>query len=402
VILSLLTSVVSSNHFFTDHRLHLCSLLIFSLDPFRKMAQGRAKARCITSYIGDNPPNDDLILRLDRDQVYAGTEITGNVEYHGTINHTIRVVLEGVEISVVAFSHQMENGPTGLGYLQKHTSQERVILHEERVVEGAVSSKISPLFGFHFALPEDLPGTMRCVLDGTDPTLPSQCRIKYTVTAIISNDDDSGRKEICAVVIVLPKKGDDVPVDASVDVSIASISEALYQKLFDCGFCGIDLLFCTGETSSLDDTANHQKPLHQKHPMSRISDNCIFLETSKKQLNLTAGQKFEVHIRDWFRLLGRRRKGSAWMMKLTEELQWRAKGRTAYNQQTWNIYANHHELPTTLSPSYDGNEQSLVQVRHELTIYMTTVKAAATAKEVLASTAPIPIRIVSSRSGVDA
>jgi hypothetical protein len=83
------------------------------------------------------------------------------------------------------------------------------------------------------------------------------------------------------------------------------------------------------------------------------------------------------------------------MMRLTEELQWRAKGQTAFNQQTWNIYANNHELPTNLSPSYDTNEQSLVQVRHELTIYMTTADATATAKEILASTAPIPIRIVS-------
>ena len=94
------------------------------------------------------------------------------------------------------------------------------------------------------------------------------------------------------------------------------------------------------------------------------------------------------------------------MIKLTEELQWKAKGRTAHNQQTWNLYANHHELPTTLSPSYDGMEQSLIQIRHELTIYMTTkdatATATATAKEILASTAPIPVRIVSTRAGWDA
>jgi hypothetical protein len=363
------------------------------------MPQARAKARCITSYTGDNPPKDDLILRLDRNQVHVGTEITGKVEYYGTNNFTIRVVLKGVETTVVALSNQMEKGPMGLGYLQKHTSQEKVILHEERVVEAAVSFKISSSCGFHFALPDGLPGTLTCVLDGTDPTLPSQCRIKYTVTAIISNEDDSGRKEICAVVVVLPKKETEVPIDPSVDVSIASISEALYQTLFD---CGMDLLLCTGETFRKDDTTEIRQQLQDTHPLATSTDKCIFLEASKARLNLTAGQKLKVHIRDWFRLLSRRRKGSVWMMQLTEELQWKAKGRTAYNQQTWNIYANHHELPTTLSPSYDANEQSLVQVRHELTIYMSTVDASAPAKEILASTAPIPVRIVSCRTGWDA
>lgn len=355
----------------------------------------RAKARCITSYIGDNPPTDDIFLKLDRDQVHVGTEITGKVEYHGTHNHTVRVVLEGIETTVVALSNTMDETMSA-EYLQKHTTEKQVILHEERVMEAAVASKISPSFGFHFGLPDDLPGTMRCVLDGTDPTLPSQCQIKYTVTATISNDGNNGRKEICCVVVVLPKKEADVPIDPSMDVSIGSISEALYQTLFD---CGTDLWFCTGDTPTMDDEITKQKQsLQDQEPLAMIRDNCIFLETSKARLNLTPGQKLSVNVRDWFRLLGGRRKNSVWMMKLTEELRWRAKGRTAHNQQTWNLFANHHELPTTLSPSYESSAQSLFHIRHELTVFMTTKDAS---NEVLASTAPIPIRIVSSRSGWD-
>lgn len=372
------------------------------------MTVGRAKARFITSYIGDNPPTDDLSLKLDRDQVHVGTEITGIVEYHGQ-HHTVKIVLEGMETSVVAMTGRNDDDEeTEIDYLQKNTSERRVILREERVMEAAsVLSRTSPTFGFHFGIPDDLPGTMRCVLDGTDPTLPSQVSIKYTLTASISSDDNRGRKEVCAVVEVLPKREADVPIDPSISLSIGSLSEALYQTLFDC--CTFDLLFCTGRettTTSEDAAANsNNKPLQDQEPMAFSRDSCIYLETSKSKLNLSPGQKLGVEIRDCFRLLSGRRPNSVWMMKLTEELQWKAKGRTAHNQQSWHLFANHHELPTTLSPSYcDAHPDSLLQVRHELTIYMTTTTKDnnSTHQEILASTAPIPIRIASRRSGWDA
>jgi hypothetical protein len=359
------------------------------------MPQGRAKARCITSYIGDNPPTDDIDLKIDRDQVHVGTEITGKVEYNGT-NHTVKVVLEGIETTVVALSNHSQDGKMGMEYLQNHTSEQRVILRQERIMEASSSSSRNvPSLGFHFGLPDDLPGTMRCVLDGTDPTLPSQCQIKYTVTASISNDSNNGRKEVCAVVLVLPKREADVPIDPSIRVSIGSLSEAVYQRLFD---FGTDLLFCTGETPDTDETTN-QPPLQDQEPLAMTKDSCIFLEASKEKLNLSPGQRLSVDIRDWLRLLSGRRKNSVWMIQLTEELQWNAKGRTAHNQQSWTLFANHHEIPTTVSPSYDCSPNSLLQIRHELTIYMTTKDAS---KEILASTAPIPVRIVSKRSGWDA
>ncbi|KAG7356425.1 hypothetical protein IV203_001111 [Nitzschia inconspicua] len=363
------------------------------------MTLGRAKASCITTYIGENPPPDDLFLKLDRDQVHVGTEITGKVEYHGK-NHVVKVVLDGIETSVVALPNNInmeDDKISGINYLHKHTSEQRVILHEERLMEATSATSLSSSsFGFIFGLPDDLPGTMRCVLDGTDPTLPSQCQIKYTVTASISNEDNDGRKEVCAVVVVLPKREADIPIDPAIRVSIGSLSEALYQTIFD---CGADLFFCTGDTAT-EESKNYQKPLQDQEPMAITRNNFIFLETSKSTLNLSPGQKLTVEIRDWLRLLSGRRKNAVWMMKLTEELQWSAKGRVAHNQRSWYLYANQHELPTTVSPSYDSNPQSLLQIRHELAIFMTTKDSIT--KEILASTAPIPIRIVSNRSPWDA
>jgi hypothetical protein len=200
--------------------------------------------------------------------------------------------------------------------------------------------------------------------------------------------------------MVLPRREADIPIDPSITVSIGSLVEAIHQTLFE---CGTDLFFCTGEQDIENATGSINIPLQEQDPVGMMKDNCIFLEASKTQLNLTPGQKLVVEIHDWFRLLNGRRRNTVWMIQLTEELQWRAHGRKALNQQTWNLYANHHELPRTLTPTYDHDTQSLFQIRHEMIIYMTTTTPNKNfAKEVLASTAPIPVKIVSSRAGWDA
>jgi hypothetical protein len=361
------------------------------------MTGGRAKARCIATTTGDNPPTDDISLKIDQDVVHVGGEITGTINYHGPLD--VQVVLEGVEWTVVALSGNgnTKDGKMGVEYLKKHTSQRRALLREERVHSPGEST------GFRFGLPEDLPGTLRCVLDGTDPTLPSQCQVKYTVTATIANDEHN-KAEICSPIVVLPKKEAGIPIDPSIGVSIGSFVEALHQTLFE---CGTDFFCCTRESPEDNESvtiASSKLPLQDQDPIGMMKDNCIFLETSKNQLHLTPGQKLSVDVQDVFHLLYNRRPNSVWMIQLTEELQWRAQGRKAHNQQTWHLYANHHELPATLTPSYDDHDtQSLFHVRHEIIIYMTTASTKdSSAKEYLASTAPIPVKIVSSRAGWDA
>ena len=356
---------------------------------------GRAKARCITTTSGDHPPTDDISLKIDQDRVHVGGEITGAINYHGPLD--VQVVLEGIEYTVVALTGTAGDGKMGMDYLQKHTSQQRVLLREEVLLSSTES------MGFRFGLPEDLPGTMRCVLDGTDPTLPSQCQVKYTVTAIVANDEEN-RTEVCCPVVVLAKKESGVPIDPSISVSIGSFVEALHQTLFE---CGTDFFCCNRESPEDNESvtiASSKVPLQDQDPIGMTQDSCIFLESSKKELNLTPGQKLSVDVRDAFHLLYNRRPNSVWMIQLTEELQWKAHGRKAHNQQTWQLYANHHEFPATLTPSFDHDPQSLFHVRHEMIIYMTTAspKDSPAAREYLASTAPIPVKIVSSRSGWDA
>lgn len=357
------------------------------------MGVKRAKVRAVTALIGDFPPTDDISLKIDQVQgknkeegVHVGGEITGTVITSG--KSTVHVVFEGIEYTVVAFPGNRRDDQMGIEYLRKHTSQRRVLIHEERTI------KPNQPCGFRFGLPDDLPGTLRCVLDGSDPVLPSQCQIKYSVTATIYNDA-SNKAEVCAPIIVLPKKDVNVPIDPMIEVSIDSSLEALFQSIFTCGGnLPLHLLFRHHPDEEVGLTVRDVAPSEKEDPVIQ-QDQCILLLASRNKLILCPGQKLEVHVKDWFRLLSRRR-SKVWMIKLTEEWTWRAHGRTAFNHQSWDLYANHHELPVTLMPSYDSNSESLLRVRHELAVYMTTSEPS---KALLASTGPIQVRITSGRHG---
>jgi hypothetical protein len=368
----------------------------------------RAAVRSITGLTGTNPPPscDRIDLRVDQRSFHVGSSVTGTVQLHHDElrssssvpnNKSVYLVLEGVESTVVAFPQTSDNS-MGMDYLKKHTTEQHILTRQELTLEYCSKPQI-----FRFALADNLPSTLRCVLDGTDPTLPSQCNIKYTVTASIYNNNSS-KLRVKHPITVFPKKESTIPLDPVISVSVGSSLDVLCNSFFSCGG-----LFNVDEPMIANDNDN--------------SNNYILLESSHDHnlLHLSAGQVLKVDVvKDWLGHLSRRATTTTvWMMRVSEELTWKAQGRTAHNRETWELFANHHELPTTLRPTYnhdtthhnhnDRNAHahahahahgSLIQVKHELVVYLTTKKNGA--KEILATTEPIPIQIVTSNRGWDA
>jgi RNAse (barnase) inhibitor barstar len=59
-----------------------------------------------------------------------------------------------------------------------------------------------------------------------------------------------------------------------------------------------------------------------------------------------------------------------------------------HNQDTWDLFANHHELPMTLRWSHDPKKPTLLMVCHEIVVYLITKDPS---KEILTMTEPIPV-----------
>jgi hypothetical protein len=81
------------------------------------------------------------------------------------------------------------------------------------------------------------------------------------------------------------------------------------------------------------------------------------------------------------------------MVQLIEEVTWCAKGRKASSVSKWNLFANHHELPSTLQRSFRA-ENSRLSVKHSLVVFLATDEEDPS-REVLACSEPFPIVIVS-------
>jgi hypothetical protein len=339
----------------------------------------RAAVRSITGLIGNNPPPDVIQFKVDQDTVHVGGAITGTVQLvgyeHRRKSPSVHLVLHGLEYTVVALPQSADNS-MGRDYLKKNTTESKILIREELTMPDC-GKKPQP---FRFALPEDLPGTLRCVLDGTDPLLPSQCQIKYTVTASIHNQ--LGGEPSCTLVthpiVVMHKEEipESTPLDYMLPVSVEASIDILFKSIFSCGS------MCAQN--------------HTDEPIAK--ERYILLDTAfgKDFLYLSAGQSLKLLVQDWF---GQLRGRGVWMIRVIEELRWTAQGRTAHNRQTWDLFANHHELPTTLRRSYDQKKTSLLTVRHEIVVYLTT---RGPSKEILATTEPIPVRILSSNRGWDA
>ena len=345
---------------------------------------GRQRNNAPTSgsaFVDSTDSADLLSLHIDRTRVHVGNDVTGSVNSIGDPNTKVVLELEGIEYTVVALPNDELEG-VRVRDLKKETFQKRIFLRERKDLLSNASE------GFRFVLPDNAPGTIRRTLDGTNSSLPSQCQIKYSVTAMIVDRNNAGNchqeSKSSKEIFVLPKKEVDVPIDPSIGVSIGSKMEALQQTLLPWGkLQGVinAALACSFPTS-----------------LETSQDNYIVLETSKDELNLCIGQTVLLEVNDSFGLLSRQQQTAVWMFKLTEELSWEAKGRKASNKETWNLHVNNHAIPN-LIPSYDDSNESLIQVHHTLVVYMATKDKPT---ECLASTGPIRVRIVSSRMGWDA
>jgi len=327
-----------------------------------------------------------LELRIDHVRVHVGGDITGRVDSNRCC--TVALKLEGMEYTVVSLTDRMTNDDRefDINDLKKKTSQKRIFLRETR------SLSLNTSAGFRFGLPDDLPGTIRRTLDGTDSSLPSQCQIKYSVTASISpNNDDvdrySHKRKISQEIFVLPKKEVDVPIDPEIGVSIGSETEAfLYPTIFSFEKIQrvIDAIFACNFPSS--HSSQHNDTLMEQ-------DSCVRLDASKEILNLCIGQTLLLEVSNCSRLISRHT-NAIWMIRLTEDVSWEAQGRKISNKENFDLHKN-HAIPS-LIPSNGHNSDSLIQVNHTLVVYMTreeqpTVK--------LASTGPIKVNIMSSRVG---
>jgi hypothetical protein len=373
----------------------------------------RAAVRAITGFCGLNPPANEIDLTVDQSTVHVGSAISGTVQVIGEYAHdvSVTIVLGAVEYCVVALSAQQlkEHGNVGKEYLKKHTTERHILCNEEITLHNAEHPA-----AFRFALPKNLPGTLRCVLDGTNDLLPSQCQIKYSVTASIVNHSMSASRQISHPIVVLPRTESDIPLDSSMQVSVGSSMDVLYRNIFSCG--GSETVLwpsCSTKSKPTQDDAddtisvfeeilegnssieeeendeNMQPNIMMKTIMAKPN---FILDSSCTSLNLGAGQKLEVSVKDWFRQL----KTGIWMIRFIEDLSWVSQGRTARSQQSWDLYANHHELPATLRQSFSSTS---ISVKHELIVYLATKD---TSKDIMAMTEPIPVTIVSNQRGWDA
>jgi hypothetical protein len=380
----------------------------------------RAAVRAIVGFCGINPPANEIDLNVDQPVVQVGSAVTGIVQIIGDYAHevSVTIALEGVESTVVALSQKQlqEHGNVGIEYLRKHTTEQHVIFNDEITLHNAEHP-----VGFRFALPEDSPATLRCVLDGTNPLLPSQCQIKYTVTASIANHTMSAKRQVSYPIVVLSKRESDILLDPSIQVSVGSAMDVFYRNMFSCG--GNEMMLwpsCSMGSKSMiqqdieesttvleeildsadsleddeedDDDENDENREPNIMMKTFTSKPHFILEASRAKLNLSPGQTLEVSVKDWFRQL----KSGVWMIRFVEDLSWVSQGRTARSQQSWDLYANHHEFPTGLRQSF---KSSLISVRHELIVYLATKD---TSKDIMAMTEPIPVSIVSNQRGWDA
>ena len=321
--------------------------------------------------------NDDIIdLRVDTQRVHVGGVVSGTVCLTRlSPTQSIKVTLEGCEYSVVALSHQNRDKHMGLEYLKKHTSEEREIIKKELLLDYSVHHE--QRIPFRFVLPDDLPGTMRCILDGTDNVLPSQCHVYYKLTASIFQN--TSKVEISKPIIIISRQNENIPIDSVISVAVNKPIETVMQSIFQCGSLA-------HVVENEDDRQNESHDVY----------NHFSLSCNQEDLKLAGGQVVTVKVTDW---LGRQLTGT-WMIQLIENTCWSSQGRTAHSQQIWDLFANHHEIPSNARPTYISS-QSLIKIQHSLVVFLTTTKDDPS-KEVLAKTKPLNLTIVSNIRGWEA
>jgi hypothetical protein len=313
----------------------------------------RASVRTISGFSGVNPPKDFIDLKC-QDEVHVGSVVTGSVRMLGQAPiKTVHLVLEGIEYSVVALAKDA-NKTRGLDYLRKNTSETRTVTKQEMLLDCAQAQT------FSFSLAENLPSTIKYLMEGSNPTLPSQCQIIYTISATIYGN--SSKTKVTNNLLVLPSKIEPtIPVDPSVYVSVGFALDFFLRPFLSCG-----------ET----------QPTGEKY---------LVLTPNLSSLRLAAGQLVKLKVRDLLGLLASPQE--IWMLRLVEKITWKAKGREETLQQSWDLFANTDEIPANVKRTYDQDPKGLLKVSHELVVYVVT-NGSPTGGPSEAST-PIPVQIVS-------
>lgn len=339
---------------------------------------------------------DMIQLQVDNTRVMVGDTITGTIALkEDAPTSLVKLVFEGIEYTAVALIQSRDNH-MGKKYLEKHTSETNVLTSQQVLAD--VSTAPDRKQPFRFVVPNGLPGTMRCILDGSDPILPSQYKTTYTIKASIFKN--TSKAEVTQSITVSPGSKQDVPLDSStISVSVINPVKSIASTLFQCG-----------STSAVYDENNGAKADPRKRAEIEEDDQEVFLDKSCQLFSLkcqqptsahdyccfAVGQIISLHITDW---LGRQLSG-IWMVQLIEEVKWCAKGRTASSVSKWNLFANHHELPSTLQRSYEGESSSLT-IKHHLVVFLATDEEDPSS-EVMACSEQFPIVIVSNTRGWDA
>jgi len=323
-----------------------------------------------------------LDVMLDQDQVRMGTEVSGYIRIRGdTRNTKVRVLFEGIESTVVAFPNTIDN-MMGMDYLRKHTTDRMVFLQQDILLDCAIQQS------FRFPIPDKLPGTMKYRVEGSHPVLPSQCQIRYMISAVMFGGNAS-ESETSKEIVIIPKRESDTPVDPFVRVSIQSVFDLFLKAAFSCG----DALFYV-------DQPDIETPLAE--------EKYILLEPNPSTLYLSAGQPIKVEVYDRLGFLSG--PNHVWMVRLIEKLSWKAKGRIEQSRQSWDLFADHHIIPTTVRRTYDHRSDSLIKVEHEAIIYLVRKQSGSSSgggvgvggnnQTILATTEPIPTTIVSGSQGL--
>ena len=343
-----------------------------SSDKVRMPRQGRRPVS--TGFDGLAPstsnPSGVVDVVLDQEQVRMGSEVTGYVRLTGeTLNTKVRVIFEGIEYTVVAFRHSVDNS-MGIEYLRKHTSDRMVLTQQDMLLDCATPQT------FRFSIPENLPGTMKYRVDGSHPILPSQCQISYTVSAVMYRGNSSETR-VSKEVVIMPKKESDTPVDPFVTVSIHSVFDLIFKSAFSCG-----------DSLCYVDQPDVESPL--------ADEKYIVLEPNPSILHFSAGEPIKVLVRDRLGFISGPNAVS--MVRLVEKLSWKAKGRIETSRQSWDLFADHHCVPTSLRRTYDNISNSLIKVEHEAIVYV--VRKHGARQTILATTEPIQTTIVASSKGL--
>lgn len=351
---------------------------------------------------------DMIRLRVDRTHFQVGDTITGSIELKEDAPISlVKLVFEGIEYTVVALSQTRDNH-MGLEYLERHTSETNVLTSQQVVVDVS-EAPTDRSKRFSFVIPNGLPGTMSCILDGSDPILPSQYKANYTITASIFKN--TSKAQVIQTITVSPQSSKTaIPTDSStIQVSVLNPVKSIASTLFQCGSTTLVHDDNTLSSSSIQNAGAAEMIIEQKDKQE------VFLNRSSQLFSLklcqpppqqncfAVGQVISVQVMDW---LGRQLSG-IWMFQLIEEMAWSAKGRKATMRNKWNLFANHHELPATLQSSYfDSSERSRnyfskLSVKHYLVVFLATDEEDPS-REVIACSEPFPIVIVSHTRGWDA